>query len=68
MYPVTVTKFAQFYVFILTLFGCSELSSCIDSNIGMKFTEVPESTVVPPGDLVFFSCKTNLGKGKFLTH
>ena len=31
---------------------------------GMKFTRVPESRVVPPGDRVFFNCKTNIGKGK----
>ena len=35
----------------------------IDRNIGIQFTDVPESSVVPPGDLVFFACKTDLGKG-----
>ena len=35
----------------------------IDRNIGIEFTDVPESSVVPPGDLVFFACRTDLGKG-----
>ena len=35
----------------------------IDRNIGIQFTDVPESSVVPPGDLVFFACRTDLGKG-----
>ena len=42
----------------------SPTSNSIDRNIGIQFTDVPESSVVPPGDLVFFACKTDLGKGK----
>ena len=38
-------------------------TNSIDRNIGIQFTDVPESSVVPPGDLVFFACKTDLGKG-----
>jgi hypothetical protein len=33
---------------------------------GIFFTKVPESLVVPPGDRVFFNCKTNIGKGLLL--
>ena len=39
-------------------------SQSIDRNIGIQFTAAPESSVVPPGDLVFFACKTNIGKGE----
>ena len=51
---------AQSYL-ILTLLRGGE---AIDRNIGITFTSVPESRVAPPGDWVFFNCKTNLGKGK----
>ena len=39
-------------------------SQSIDRNIGIQFTAAPESSVVPPGDLVLFACKTNIGKGE----
>ena len=42
-------------------------SHSIDRNIGIQFTAAPESSVVPPGDLVFFACKTNIGKGEKIT-
>ena len=51
---------------IITIIFTSLINAAysIDRNIGIQFTDVPESSVVPPGDLVFFACKTDLGKGK----
>ena len=49
---------------ILFLFLTIQTSLAVDRNIGIEFTSVPESRVAPPGDWVFFNCKTNLGKGK----
>lgn len=37
-------------------------TSSLSTDIGIFFTKVPESRVVPPGDRVFFNCKTNIGK------
>ena len=36
----------------------------LHSNPGITFTQSPESRVAPPGDWVFFNCKTNIGKGQ----
>lgn len=33
-------------------------------TIGIRFTREPESRVVPPGDRVFFNCRTNTGQGR----
>ena len=52
--------FAQTYLMLILL----RRGETIDRNIGIEFTSVPESRVAPPGDWVFFNCKTNLGKGK----
>ena len=57
-----LTKVAQFYLLILFITNSIPTVICIDKNIGIKFTEVPQSSVVPPGDTVFFLCKTNVGK------
>ena len=35
-------------------------SQSIDRNIGIQFTAAPESSVVPPGDLVFFACNLQI--------
>ena len=48
---------------LLSLLNIRTIQS-INRNIGIEFTSVPESRVAPPGDWVFFNCKTNLGKGK----
>ena len=59
-------KYAQTKYLVLSIIITSLItaSNSIDRNIGIQFTDVPESSVVPPGDLVFFACKTDLGKGK----
>ena len=51
---------------LITVLIISSLSSSlgIDKNIGIEFTEVPESRVAPPGDWVFFPCKSNIGRGQ----
>jgi len=62
-YPSSISKFAQKYLKLLILITILiQSSQSIDRNFGIQFTDVPESSVVPPGDLVFFACKTNIGK------
>ena len=58
-------KHVQTKNIIITIIITSLINAAysIDRNIGIQFTDVPESSVVPPGDLVFFACKTDLGKG-----
>ena len=55
--------YAQVYLILIAHFLNFQLSQAFDRNIGISFTSVPESRVAPPGDRVFFNCKTNVGKG-----
>lgn len=56
--------YAQVYLILIAHFLNFQLSQAFDRNIGISFTSVPESRVAPPGDRVFFNCKTNVGKGQ----
>jgi len=38
------------------------LAEALNRNIGIAFTNLPESRIAPPGDRVFFNCETNIGK------
>ncbi|XP_023348919.1 uncharacterized protein LOC111717658, partial [Eurytemora carolleeae] len=46
------------------LLSLHNFPSCqpLDTDIGIRFTREPESRVVPPGDRVFFNCRTNTGQ------
>jgi len=50
----------RLFALLLVLSECDSL----ETEIGIRLTRVPESRVVPPGDRVFFNCKTNIGKGE----
>ena len=54
---------AQLYLIVFAHLVTFQVSQAFDRNIGISFTSVPESRVAPPGDRVFFNCKTNVGKG-----
>lgn len=56
--------FAQLYLIVFAHLITFQFSQAFDRNIGISFTSVPESRVAPPGDRVFFNCKTNVGKGQ----
>ena len=51
------------FVFLLLV---SSSILALDRNIGISFIHYPESRTAPPGDRVFFTCKTNIGKGEQL--
>ena len=66
--PYNSQPIAQTHIMLLLLLITGvPPSQSIDRNIGIQFTAAPESSVVPPGDLVFFACKTNIGKGEKIT-
>lgn len=55
---------AQCFLFLYCLSFCAVNIYAVETEVGIKFMRAPESRVVPPGDRVFFNCKTNIGKGE----
>lgn len=55
---------AQCSIFLYFVLCCMHKTYAVETEVGIKFLRAPESRVVPPGDRVFFNCKTNIGKGE----